>query len=107
MWRVLQHHEADDFVLATGTGITVREFAEKVFSKFGINIYWSGIGINEIGKDQSGHIIVRIDPVYFRPTEVPFLLGDATKARNLLGWVPSYTVESLIDEMVASEREFL
>ena len=107
MWRILQHHEADDFVLATGTGITVREFAEKVFSKFGINIYWSGIGINEIGKDQSGNIIIRIDPVYFRPTEVPFLLGDATKARNLLGWVPSYTVESLIDEMVASEREYL
>jgi GDPmannose 4,6-dehydratase len=81
--------------------------AARVFSKFGINIYWSVIGINEIGKDQSGNIIVRIDPAYFRPTEVPFLLGDATKARNLLGWVPSYTVESLIDEMVASEREYL
>ena len=105
MWRILQHHEADDFVLATGTAITVREFAEKVFSKFGMHIYWSGSGKNEIGKDQNGNIIVRIDPVYFRPTEVPFLLGDSTKARNLLGWMPSYTVESLIDEMVASERE--
>ena len=103
MWRILQHHEGDDFVLATGVAITVREFAEKVFAKLGVVISWSGKGIDEVGKDQNGRIVVRIDPVYFRPTEVPFLLGDASKARSLLGWVPSYSVENLIDEMVESE----
>ena len=79
--------------------------AARVFSKFGINIYWSGSDVNEVGKDQRGNIIVRIDPVYFRPTEVPSLLGDATEARNLLGWVSSYTVDTLVDEMVATELE--
>ena len=103
MWRMLQHHEADDFVLATGVGISVREFVEKVFAKLGMVISWSGSGVDEIGKDQNGNILIKIDPVYYRPTEVPFLLGDSTKARTLLGWNPLYTVESLIDEMVESE----
>ena len=107
MWRMLQHHVADDFVLATGVAITVREFAEKVFAKLGIEISWSGSGVDEVGKDQNGNIVIRIDPAYFRPTEVPFLLGDATKARTLLGWNPVYTLETLIDEMVESELNSL
>ena len=104
MWRILQHHEPDDFVLATGTAITVREFVEKVFSKVGIIVTWRGEGINETGENQFGEIVIRIDPVYFRPTEVPFLLGDAQKAKNLLGWEPIYTVDTLIDDMIHGER---
>ena len=107
MWRILQHHAADDFVLATGVAITVREFAEKVFAKLGREISWSGKGIDEVGTDQNGNVIIRIDPAYFRPTEVPFLLGDSTKARTLLGWKPSYDLEALIDDMVESELSYL
>jgi GDPmannose 4,6-dehydratase len=103
MWRILQHHEADDFVLATGVAITVRKFAEKVFAKLGIEISWSGVGIDEIGRDQNGNVLIKIDPKYFRPTEVEFLLGDARKARTLLGWNPIHTVDTLIDDMVESE----
>ena len=107
MWRILQHSEADDFVLATGVAITVREFVEKVFAKLGMNISWSGSGVEEVGKDQNGNVVIRIDPAYFRPTEVPFLLGDSTKARTKLGWEPVYTLDMLIDEMVESEMEGL
>lgn len=103
MWRILQHHEADDFVLATGVAITVRAFAEKVFAKLGIEILWSGVGVNEIGKDNNGNVLIKVDPSYFRPTEVSFLLGDSNKARKLLGWEPVHTLDSLIDDMVGSE----
>ena len=103
MWRILQHHQADDFVLATGIAISVREFAEKVFAKLGVTITWSGTGLDEVGKDQNKNIVIRIDSEYFRPTEVPFLLGDATKARTLLGWEPSYSLSTMIDEMVQAE----
>jgi GDPmannose 4,6-dehydratase len=104
MWRILQHSEGDDFVLATGITTTVREFAEKVFARLDIKISWSGTGIDEVGKDQIGNEVIRIDPTYFRPTEVPFLLGDASKARKLLGWQPTYSLDALIEEMVTSER---
>jgi GDPmannose 4,6-dehydratase len=104
MWRILQHSEGDDFVLATGITTTVREFAEKVFARLDIQISWSGTGIDEVGKDQNGNEVIRIDPTYFRPTEVPFLLGDASKARKLLGWQPTYSLDALIEEMVTSER---
>lgn len=107
MWRILQHSEADDFVLATGVAITVRQFVEKVFVKLGMNISWSGSGADEVGKDQNKNVVIRIDPAYFRPTEVPFLLGDSTKARTKLGWKPIYTLDMLIDEMVESELEQL
>ena len=103
MWRILQHTEPDDFVLATGVAITVREFVEKVFFKLGIIVTWTGKGTDEIGIDQNGHEIIRIDPAYYRPTEVPFLLGDSTKARTKLGWNPTYTLDTLIDEMVKFE----
>jgi len=103
MWRILQHHKADDFVLATGIAVTVREFAEMVFKTLGIEISWHGEGIHEKGVDQNGNIVIRIDPAYFRPTEVPYLIGDSTKARTQLGWEPTCSLENLIDEMVQSE----
>jgi GDPmannose 4,6-dehydratase len=107
MWRILQHTEADDFVLATGFALTVRDFCSMVFAELGVRISWSGLGIDEVGKDQTGRVLVRIDARYFRPTEVPFLLGDATKARNVLGWEPKYGIEDLISEMVKSELEVM
>jgi len=64
---------------------------------------WSGSGVDEVAKDQNGRVVIQIDSKYFRPTEVPFLLGDASKAREKLGWAPAYTVDMLIDEMVESE----
>jgi len=103
MWRILQADVPEDYVLATGVAITVREFCEKVFAKLGMQISWSGSGVDEVGKDQDGQVVIQIDPKYFRPTEVPFLLGDATKARTKLGWEPVYTVDMLIDEMVKFE----
>jgi len=103
MWRILQHSEPDDFVLATGEAITVREFAEKVFEKVGMPIFWEGSGIDEVGKNSNGDIVIKVDPKYFRPAEVPFLLGDSSKARIILGWEPTYTVDTLIDDMIQSE----
>ena len=104
MWRILQHSEPDDFVLATGVAISVREFAEKVFQKMKMEIKWEGTGLNEVGRNQNGDVVIRIDPRYFRPTEVPFLLGDASKARRLLGWEPTHTVDTLIDDMISGEK---
>ena len=101
MWRILQHPDPEDFVLATGLTTTVRAFTEKAFSIAGLSIQWEGTGESEIGRDpQSGAIRVRIDPHYYRPTEVDLLLGDATKAQEKLGWTPKYTLDQLIEEMV-------
>jgi GDPmannose 4,6-dehydratase len=103
MWRILQHSEADDFILATGVAISVREFTERVFAQLDLPITWAGQGVDEVGVDQHGNVVVRIDPAYFRPTEVPFLLGDSSKARKLLGWSPTHSVDRLILEMVTAE----
>jgi len=102
MWRILQHPVPDDFVLATGVAIPVRKFVEKVFEKVGIPIKWEGQGVDEVGKIESGEVVIRIDPKYFRPTEVPFLLGDASKARTILGWKPLHSLDDLIDDMISS-----
>jgi GDPmannose 4,6-dehydratase len=107
MWRILQHTIADDFVLATGVAITVREFAKKVFAKLGIEIHWQGLGVEEKGFDQFGNVVIMIDSRYYRPTEVPFLLGDASKAKEVLGWEPKYNLDDLIVEMVESEIQLL
>jgi GDPmannose 4,6-dehydratase len=104
MWRILQYSEPDDFVLATGEAITVREFAEKVFEKVGMPIIWEGSGLNEVGKNSNGDEVIKIDPKYFRPTEVPFLLGDASKAKKLLGWQPTFSIDDLIDDMIKGEK---
>lgn len=104
MWRMLQHSEADDFVLATGKKISVRKFIELAFAEVGIEIEWQGTEVNEKGIDKkSGEILVEIDPKYFRPAEVDLLVGDATKAKEKLGWVPKYSVEELLKEMVQSD----
>ena len=104
MWRILQHPEPDDFVLATGLTTSVRDFTQKAFAVAGIFLKWEGSGASEIGRDaESGSVRVRIDPAYYRPTEVDFLLGDASKAREKLGWVPKYELEQLIEEMVLSD----
>ena len=103
MWRILQHNEPDDFVLATGRAVSVRNFTEIVFKNLGFELSWSGRGLDEIGVDSSGRILVRIDEKYFRPSEVPFLLGDYSKAKRILGWYPKYSLEQLISEMVEND----
>ena len=108
MWRILQHPDPEDFVLATGLTTTVRAFTEKAFSIAGLSIQWEGTGESEIGRDaQSGAVRVRIDPQYYRPTEVDLLLGDATKAQEKLDWTPKYTLDQLIEEMVLSDQKAL
>jgi len=106
MWLILQHNEPDDFVLATGVTTTIRKFTEQAFGELGIFIEWSGSGIDEIGKDaKSGNIIVSIDPVYFRPTEVDSLIGDYSKAKEKLGWSPKISLNQLITDMIKSDLE--
>lgn len=104
MYRMMQHKEPDDFVLATGRKISVRRFAEMAFAEVGIKIEWKGKNENEKGIDsQTGKTLIEVDKKYFRPTEVDLLVGDSSKAKKLLGWSPKYSVEQLIKEMVASD----
>ena len=104
MWRILQHESPDDFVLATGEMHTVREFIEKAFRIKGFEISWKNEGIDEIGYDvSSGRELIFINAKYFRPTEVDLLLGDATKARRLLGWTPMVSFDELVQIMVESD----
>jgi len=103
MWRMLQQDEPDDFVLATGIKISVREFISMAFLEVGINLKWQGKGENEKGVDSAGKVIVEIDPKYYRPAEVDLLLGDASKAKNKLGWVAKCTVAQLCKEMVQAD----
>jgi GDPmannose 4,6-dehydratase len=103
MWKILQYSVPDDWVLATGRAYSVREFVEIVFKKLSIKLEWSGSGITERGIDQNGIVRVSIDPRYFRPTEVPHLLGDASKAQKLLGWKPKYGLDGLVDEMIQAQ----
>ncbi|MCE3228100.1 MAG: GDP-mannose 4,6-dehydratase [Bacteroidetes bacterium] len=106
MWRMLQQDQADDFVLATGIKITVREFINLAFSEVGITLKWEGKAENEKGIDvATGKVLVEIDPKYYRPAEVELLVGDASKAKEKLGWTPTYTVQSLCKEMVAADLE--
>ncbi len=106
MWRILQHDKADDFVLATGETHTVREFVERAFIEVDRSIAWEGAGENEIGRDaRSGEALVRIDPRYYRPTEVDLLLGDASKAARELGWRPTTKFDALVREMVRSDLD--
>jgi GDPmannose 4,6-dehydratase len=101
MWRMLQQQTPDDFVLATGETHSVREFIEKSFGLKGIELSWKGEGVNEIGYDSNtGKELIFVDPKYFRPTEVDLLLGDATKAKNELGWESSTSFDELISEMI-------
>jgi GDPmannose 4,6-dehydratase len=104
MHRILQAEKPDDFVLATGETRSVREFVELAFAEVGRSIKWRGKGIEETGLDsKSGKAVVRIDPTYFRPTEVDMLIGDASKAREKLGWAPKTSFRELVKEMVAQD----
>lgn len=104
MWRIVQQDAGDDFVLATGETHAVREFVELAFAETGRTIEWSGVGIAEVGRDaRTGDVLVRIDPRYFRPTEVDLLPGDARKAHERLGWKHTTTFLELVREMVAAD----
>ncbi len=104
-WLMLQQECPDDYVIATGEQHSVRDFVTMAASKLGIQITWRGKGIEERGYDSNGKCIVTVDPRYFRPTEVDTLLGDATKARKKLGWMPQTSFEELVTEMVNSDLE--
>ena len=115
MWKILQHNQPDDFVLATGKSITVRQFIIRALNLLGIKIQFSGSGINEVGKVvenikdakvQLGQIIIKIDSRYYRPTEVESLLGDASYASKTLGWKPKYNIDELIKEMVLHDLDY-
>jgi GDPmannose 4,6-dehydratase len=104
MHLILQADGPDDFVLATGETRAVREFVEAAFQEVGRRIEWHGKGVNEVGVDiKSSQTVVRIDPQYFRPTEVDLLVGDASKAREKLGWRPMTSFATLVREMVAAD----
>lgn len=104
MWLMLQQKEADDYVLATGRKVSVRRFVEMSFAEVGIEVEWKGSGVDEKGYNKANNkIIVEIDPKYFRPAEVDLLVGDASKAKNKLGWEPRHTLEDLVRDMVASD----
>jgi GDPmannose 4,6-dehydratase len=108
MWRILQQEKAEDYVLATGETHTVREFVERAFGHVGKNIEWSGEGVDEIGRDAAtGTVLVRIDPRYFRPTEVDLLLGDPAKAKEKLGWTHTTSFPDLVKDMVLSDVKLL
>ena len=101
MWLMLQQDVPDDYVLATGEAHSVREFVELAFAEVGTTIVWQGTGVDERGVDaKTGVARVRVDPRYFRPTEVDYLWGDPTKARNVLGWKHRTSFEQLVKEMV-------
>jgi GDPmannose 4,6-dehydratase len=104
MWMMLQQDKPDDYVLATGETHTVREFIELAFAEIDRPISWEGKGANEIGRDaKSGEVLIRIDPRYFRPTEVDLLLGDPSKAHRILGWKHKVRFRELVKMMVAAD----
>jgi len=104
MWLMLQQDTPDDFVIATGEAHSVREFVEKAFKEVEIEIAWEGAGLNEVGRDaKTGNTLVKIDPRYFRPTEVEFLLGDPSKAKAKLGWKPKTSFDELVKMMIQED----
>jgi len=104
MWLMLQEETPDDFVLATGQTRSVREFVEKAFMEIGVKIVWKGSGVDEVGKDAAtDKEIIRIDPRYFRPAEVDLLLGDFSKAREKLGWEPTFTFDQMVTMMIQED----
>lgn len=106
MWLMLQQDKSDDYVLATGVTKSVRYFVEKSFERVGISINWSGEGVDEIGKcAKTDKVLVKVDPNYFRPTEVDLLIGDPTKAKTELKWEHEISLEGLINEMVDADLE--
>jgi GDPmannose 4,6-dehydratase len=108
MWRIMQHDHPDDWVLATGEAHSVREFIERAFAHVGREIVWKGKGLDEKGIDRrTGKLLVEIDPRYFRPLEVDYLLGDPGKANRELGWRHATGFADLVTEMMASDLDQL
>lgn len=106
MWRILQQDKPQDYVLATGVTTTIRDFCKMAFKEAGIDIEFTGEGIDEKGIDKAtGKVIIEVDSRYFRPTEVDFLLGDSSKARKELGWEPKYDLQMLVKEMVEEDMK--
>ena len=115
MWKVLQHSEPDDFVIATGKTTSVRDFAKMAFAEIGVDILFNGEGEQEVGviessanpeyKFKKGQVVIKVDTNYFRPTEVDKLIGDPSKAKAKLGWEPKHDLKSLIKDMVQSDLE--
>lgn len=115
MWLILQQDKAEDFVIATGVTTTVRDFVKKSFQQVGIEVDFTGENENEVGTVTScsnpdyqisaGTVVVRVDPKYYRPTEVDLLLGDPTKAKTKLGWEPKYDLNGLVEDMMKSDVE--
>ena len=103
MWMMLQQDDPDDFVLATGKAYEIREFVEKAAKHIDINIEWKGEGLNEKGYDQNGRVIIEVNPKYFRPLEVDLLVGDASKAKSVLGWEPETSIDDLIKMMMKND----
>ncbi|HLZ96370.1 MAG TPA: GDP-mannose 4,6-dehydratase, partial [Steroidobacteraceae bacterium] len=105
-WLMLQQQQAEDFVIATGKQYSVRDFVAAAGSRLGMSIEWRGEGVEETGIDTTtGRTLVRVDPRYFRPTEVETLLGDPTKARQKLGWTAEVGFPELVTDMVESDLE--
>jgi len=112
MWKVLQHHKPDDFVIATGVTTSVRDLATAVFNRLGIELEFEGAGKQEVGrvsasngefKIEKGQVVIKVDPRYYRPTEVDLLIGDPTKAQRELKWKPKYDLEGLVEDMVTAD----
>jgi len=113
MWRILQQDEPEDFVIATGVTTTVREFVRLAFAEVGVEVTFSGEGVDEIGTITAcndpeyqlpiGQVVVKVNPAYFRPTEVELLIGDPTKCKEKLGWEPKYDLAALVSEMVNAD----
>ena len=102
-WLMLQQDHAEDFVIASGVQYSVRQFVEIAAKELGISVKWKGKGVDEKGYDAAGKCIVQVDPRYFRPTEVETLLGDPSKAKQKLGWVPKITFQEMVSEMVRED----
>jgi GDPmannose 4,6-dehydratase len=102
-WLMLQQEKPEDFVIATGVQYSVRDFVDAAAKELGTSITWTGVGVDETGKDANGKVIVKVDPRYFRPTEVEILLGNPNKAKEKLGWVSKTTFDELVVEMARED----
>jgi GDPmannose 4,6-dehydratase len=106
MWRMLQQETPEDFVLSTGVTYTIRQIVEIACEILGISIRWEGEGVNETAIDlKTGNVIVKVDPKYFRPSEVDLLIGSSDKAKNILGWKPNLSLSNIIAEMIDHQME--
>jgi GDPmannose 4,6-dehydratase len=105
MWLLLQQDEPDDFVMATGESHTVREFVVLAFRELDMELKWEGEGVDEKGVDKNGRTLVEIDKLYFRPTEVDFLIGDPTRAKKELGWIAKTKFDDLVKIMAKADWE--